>query len=135
MKRTIKTLYEMREQAKKSFIENSIIVHQTQRDGPQPDTNSDLELIIELNQSISVLENYDIDKTHSRGPNFVAYWKGAVHVLAIKDLEERCRKANFAPYDDRLPVHDYEFEWDEHTIEIAENWLKQHHPELSRKEK
>lgn len=49
-----------------------------------------------------------------------------------KDLEERCRKANFAPYDDRLPVHDYEFEWDEHTIEIAENWLKQHHPELAK---
>lgn len=50
----------------------------------------------------------------------------------INDLEERCRKANFSPYDDRLPVHDYEFEWDEHTIKIAEDWLKQHHPELAK---
>jgi hypothetical protein len=42
----------------------------------------------------------------------------------IKDLEERCRKANFAPFDDRFPSDNSEFEWDEHTIEIAENWLK-----------
>jgi hypothetical protein len=48
----------------------------------------------------------------------------------IKDLEDRCRKANFAPYDDKLTIH--EFVWDEHTIEIAENWLRQHHPEFGK---
>lgn len=53
-------------------------------------------------------------------------------IYDIKDLEERCKKVNFAPYDDRLPVHDYEFKWDEYTILLAENWLKQHHPKLAK---
>ena len=44
-------------------------------------------------------------------------------------LEERCNLANFAPFDDRFPDGDG-FEWDEHTINIAEDWLKQHHPNL-----
>jgi thymidylate synthase len=44
-------------------------------------------------------------------------------------LEERCKLANFAPFDDRFPDGDG-FKWDEHTINIAEDWLKQHHPNL-----
>jgi len=50
----------------------------------------------------------------------------------IKELERRCAKANFAPYDDRFPIDDSEFKWDKHTIDIAENWLKQHHLELAK---
>lgn len=42
----------------------------------------------------------------------------------IKDLEERCRKANFAPFDDRIPfASNKKIEWDEHTVDIAEGWL------------
>jgi len=44
-------------------------------------------------------------------------------------LEERCKLANFAPFDDRFPDGDG-FKWDEYTINIAEDWLKQHHPNL-----
>jgi hypothetical protein len=47
-------------------------------------------------------------------------------------LEERCSLANFAPFDDRFPDGD-DFKWDEHTINIAEDWLKQHHPNLPTK--
>ena len=57
MKTTIRTLKEMREKAERSFIENSIIVHRSRLDSPIPDTKSDLEMIIELNQAISTLEN------------------------------------------------------------------------------
>ena len=50
----------------------------------------------------------------------------------VIDLEERCEKANFAPFDDRV-ITDYNyFVWDTNTIQIAENWLKQHHPELAK---
>lgn len=44
-------------------------------------------------------------------------------------LEERCNLANFAPFDDRFPDGDG-FKWDEHTINIAEDWLRQHHKTL-----
>jgi len=44
-------------------------------------------------------------------------------------IEERCNIANFAPFDDRFPDGNG-FKWDEHTINIAEDWLKQHHPNL-----
>jgi hypothetical protein len=47
-------------------------------------------------------------------------------------LEERCSLANFAPFDDRFPDGD-DFKWDEHTINIAEDWLKQRHPNLPTK--
>jgi len=47
-------------------------------------------------------------------------------VIYIKDLEKRCKLANFAPYDDRVPNQNYEFKWDSHTISIAEEWLKKH---------
>ena len=56
--------------------------------------------------------------------------------LKIKErelsLEERCCLANFAPFDDRSPAGD-DFKWDEHTINIAEDWLKQRHPNLPTK--
>jgi hypothetical protein len=57
MERTIRTLKEMREKAEKAFIENSIIVHRARLDSPVPDAKADLEMIIELNQAISILEN------------------------------------------------------------------------------
>lgn len=41
-----------------------------------------------------------------------------------QDLENRCREADFAPFDDRVPLDNSEFKWDMHTIEIAERWLK-----------
>lgn len=44
-------------------------------------------------------------------------------------LDERCILANFAPFDDRFPDGDG-FKWDEHTINIAEDWLRQHHTNL-----
>lgn len=53
----------MREKAEKSFIENSIIVHGARLDRPVPDAKSDLEMIIELNQAISILENYLMTKS------------------------------------------------------------------------
>jgi len=53
----------MREKAEKSFIENSIIVHRSMSHSPIPDTKSDLEMIIELNQAISTLENSTMTKS------------------------------------------------------------------------
>ena len=53
----------MREKAEKSFIENSIIVHRSMSHSPIPDTKSDLEMIIELNQAISTLENSTMDES------------------------------------------------------------------------
>jgi hypothetical protein len=63
MERTIRILKEMREKAEKSFIENSIIVHRSMSHSPIPDTKSDLEMIIELNQAISTLENSTMDES------------------------------------------------------------------------
>jgi len=63
MERTIRTLKEMREKAEKSFIKNSIIVHRSMSHSPIPDTKSDLEMIIELNQAISTLENSTMMKS------------------------------------------------------------------------
>ncbi len=47
----------MREKSKINFIDNSLIVMNTIGDRPIPDTQSDLEMIAELNQAISILEN------------------------------------------------------------------------------
>jgi hypothetical protein len=63
MERTIRTLKEMREKAEKSFIENSIIVHRARLDSPVPDAKADLEMILELNQAISILENFLMAKS------------------------------------------------------------------------
>ena len=67
MERTIRTLREMKEKAESSFIENSIIVHGA-LDGPVPDPKADLEMIIELNQAISILQNNNASK-ESRHPH------------------------------------------------------------------
>lgn len=50
----------------------------------------------------------------------------------VVDLEERCKKANFAPFNDRVITDWNYFVWDANTIQIAENWLNQHHPELTK---
>jgi len=57
MERVIRTLKEMRDKAKEDFICNSIYVRKANPNSPIPDTQSDLDMIIELNQSISCLEN------------------------------------------------------------------------------
>ena len=62
MERTIRVLKEMREKAERSFIDNSLIVRNTRGDRPIPDTDSDLEMIAELNQAISILENATMAK-------------------------------------------------------------------------
>lgn len=63
MENIIRTLKEMREVAEKSFIKNSIIVHRSRLGSLVPDEKADLEMIIELNQAISVLENSMMAKT------------------------------------------------------------------------
>ena len=63
MERTIRILTEMREKAERSFIENSLIVLRSRLDSPIPDTMSDLEMIIELNQAISTLKNSTMDES------------------------------------------------------------------------
>jgi hypothetical protein len=66
MERTIKTLKEMREKSERNFIDNSLIVMNTRGiDRPIPDTQYDLEMIAELNQAISILENATMAKTQS----------------------------------------------------------------------
>lgn len=57
MERIIRTLQEMKEKTERSFIDNSIITHNSITDSPIPDTTSDLNMIIELNQAISILQN------------------------------------------------------------------------------
>ena len=64
MERTIRTLKEMREKSERNFVDNSLIVMNTKGiDRPIPDTQSDLEMISELNQAISILENSAMAKT------------------------------------------------------------------------
>jgi len=42
----------------------------------------------------------------------------------VIDLEERCKKANFAPFSLRVPQEGEYFAWNKETIQNAENWLK-----------
>ena len=72
-------------------------------------------------------------------PEFSEKWGLKIEERELS-LEERCSLANFAPFDDRFPDGDDfkwpdgdDFKWDEHTINIAEDWLKQHHPNLPTK--
>jgi hypothetical protein len=63
MEKTIRTLKEMRSKSERNFIDNSLIVMNTKGiDKPVPDTKSDLEMIAELNQAISILENAKMAK-------------------------------------------------------------------------
>lgn len=45
----------------------------------------------------------------------------------VIDLEERCKKVNFAPFSLSMSEKYPYFVWNEETIQIAENWLKEHH--------
>ena len=58
MEKIIQHLKEQREKAEKTFIKNSFIKRNCKLDGSCPDVNSDLDLIYELNQAISILENH-----------------------------------------------------------------------------
>ena len=62
MKNIIEQLKEQREKAEKTFIKNSLIKRNCMNDEVSPDTNSYLDDIAELNEAISVLENYMVEK-------------------------------------------------------------------------
>lgn len=63
MEKVIKELKRMREENQEIFIENSITVHRAMSNSPIPDTKSYLEMIIELNQAISTLQNSTMAKS------------------------------------------------------------------------
>lgn len=69
MERIIRMLKEMREKSERQFIENSIFVHRSMSGSPVPDVKSDLEMIIELNQAISTLENSTMAKCSMENPS------------------------------------------------------------------
>lgn len=62
MERIIQQLKEQREKAEKTFIKNSFIKRRCKIDAPCPDVDADLDAIGELNQAISILENYEATK-------------------------------------------------------------------------
>lgn len=62
MERIIQQLKEQREKAKDTFIENSFIKRNCKIGEPCPDVDAYLDAISELNQAISILENYDAAK-------------------------------------------------------------------------
>ena len=58
METNIQQLKEQREKAEKTFIKNSFVKRNCKIDAPFPDVDADLDAIGELNQAISILENY-----------------------------------------------------------------------------
>lgn len=62
MERIIQQLKEQRQKAEQTFIENSFIKRNCKIDQPWPDVDADLDAIGELNQAISILENYGAAK-------------------------------------------------------------------------
>ena len=62
MRRIIEQLKEQREKAEKTFIKNSFIKRNCKIGAPCPDVDADLDTIGELNQAISILENYGAAK-------------------------------------------------------------------------
>ena len=62
MRRIIEQLKEQREKAEQTFIKNSFIKRNCKIGAPCPDTDADLDTISELNQAISILENYGAAK-------------------------------------------------------------------------
>jgi tRNA A-37 threonylcarbamoyl transferase component Bud32 len=58
MNRIIQQLKEQRIKAEQTFIKNSFIKRSCKINTPCPDTDADLDVIGELNQAISILENY-----------------------------------------------------------------------------
>lgn len=63
MQTVIKLLKEKREIYINSFVKDSIFVHRSVGSTPIPDTKGSLEMIIELNEAISTLENAEAYKT------------------------------------------------------------------------
>ena len=57
MKQTIEILKKIRENHEIDFITNSIIKRQALNDCPIPDTEYDLDMIIELTLTIDILQN------------------------------------------------------------------------------
>ena len=55
-------LKEMKGKEEARFIENSLIKRASLIDSPVPDTDADLERIVELNEAISVLNNHLMQK-------------------------------------------------------------------------
>ena len=64
MEHTIKILTGIKEQMEKEFIENSITCHQALQSSPIPDTNHNLEMVIELRRAIAILESRDATKQY-----------------------------------------------------------------------
>ena len=62
MERIIQQLKEQRVKAEQTFIKNSFIKRNCKIDAPCPDVDADLDAIGELNQAISILENYGAAK-------------------------------------------------------------------------
>ena len=62
MRRIIEQLKEQREKAERTFIDNSLIKRDCKINEPCPDTDADLDRIAELNDAISILENYGAAK-------------------------------------------------------------------------
>ena len=62
MNRIIEMLKEMKGKEEARFIENSLIKKACRIDSTVPDTDADLERIVELNKAISVLENHLMQK-------------------------------------------------------------------------
>jgi len=58
MRRIIEQLKEQRVKAEQTFIKNSLIKRSCKVNSPYPDTDEDLDVIAELNQAISILENH-----------------------------------------------------------------------------
>ena len=65
MKRVITVLKEMREEAERDFIDHSLILRRSPMNSPIPDVKADLDHVAELNEAISVLENYLVQKPKS----------------------------------------------------------------------
>ena len=62
MERIIQQLKDKRDKAEKTFIKNSFIKRNCKIDAPYPNVDADLDAIAELNQAISILENYGAAK-------------------------------------------------------------------------
>ena len=58
MNRVVRLLKEMRVTEEQTFIKNSLIKRASLLTTEVPNTDSDLEKIVELNEAISVLENH-----------------------------------------------------------------------------
>ena len=63
MKRIIEQLKEQQEKAEQTFIKNSFIKRKCKTNEPCLDTDLDLDIIAELKEAISILENYCDFKT------------------------------------------------------------------------